>query len=461
MAVKQTPAGGTEGDVAPRTGAAASERGLTEEPEEVLDDVALLTAPEIVASTLGDFLSMWWRRVRGGESGMLPVFGALAAIIVIFQVQSSLFLSAGNLVNLFIQAAVIVLLGIGEVFVLLLGEIDLSVGFVAGIGGGLMAALVAPPFNVPWWVAILAALGGTTTIGFIQGTLITRLRLPSFIVTLAGLIGWEGVMIWMFNHLSVAVGGVISVSDPHIGDLANGNLSPAAGWIVMAALVVGFGSLTIFRDARRRAAGLAASPLSVTALKVLLAAVAGVLLVMICNTNRGIHSTTLHTVTEGVPWAIVIILGVVLVTSFVLARTRFGRYLYAIGGNAEAARRAGINLVWVRTIAFALSGLMAGIAGVIYTSWLRSMATDIDGGNYVLYAVAAAVIGGASLYGGRGKPLYALLGGLVIAAIANGLALIGAGAAPTYMVTALVLIVAITVDSVARRGQAASARGKV
>ena len=161
------------------------------------------------------------------------------------------------------------------------------------------------------------------------------------------------------------------------------------------------------------------------------------------------------------PWAIPIIFTILLVATFVLGHTRYGRYVYAIGGNAEAARRAGINLALIRTISFMIAGLMAGIAGIIYTSWLRSIATDIDGGTYVLYAVAAAVIGGTSLFGGRGKPLHAVLGGLVIAAIANGLALLGASASATFMVTALVLIVAITVDSVARRGQGASARAKV
>jgi D-xylose transport system permease protein len=431
------------------------------ESEETLDEVALLAAPEVLANTLGDYLFAWWRRVRGGESGVLPVLGALVAIIVIFQVQSSLFLSDGNLVNLFIQAAVIVLLGIGEGFVLLLGEIDLSVGFAAGIGGGLMAFLVAPPYNVPWWLAILAAVAGTTIIGLILGTLITRLHLPSFIVSLAFLIGLEGVMIWMFDTVPVAVGGVISVSNQYVLDLTSGNLSPLAGWVLMAALVVAFGSLTILRDSRRRKAGLVAPPFGLTAVKVLLAAIAGVVLVLVCNTNRGLHSVAIHSVVEGVPWAIPIIFGVLLAASFVLGRTRYGRYVYAIGGNPEAARRAGVNLALIRTVAFGISGLMAGIAGVIYTSWLSSIATDIDGGTYVLYAVAAAVIGGTSLFGGRGKPLHALLGGLVIAAIANGLALIGANAATTYMVTALVLIIAIVVDSVARRGQGASARGRV
>src|SRR5579863_3264326 len=428
-----------------------------EQADEAAGDVAILAAPEAVANTLSDYVGAWWKRVRGGESGVLPVVAGLIAIVVIFQVQSSLFLSAGNVVNLLLQAAVIILLGMGEVFVLLLGEIDLSVGYVAGIGGGLMAALVSPPFSVPWWVAVLAALGATTVIGLIQGTLITRLRLPSFIVTLAGLIGWEGVMFWMFDHLSIAVGGVIQVSNGYIIDLAAGTLSPAAGWISMAAIVVAFGSLTFYRDARRRQTGLVAPPIGLTAVKVLLAAGAGTLLVWVCNINRGIQ----HTVERGVPWAVPIIFAVLLATSFILGRTCFGRYVYAIGGNAEAARRAGINLALVRTVAFALTGLLAGIAGVIYTSWLSSIATDIDGGTYVLYAVAAAVIGGTSLFGGRGKPLHAILGGLVIAAIANGLALLGASASATYMVTALVLLAAITVDSVARRGQGAGARGKV
>ena len=268
-------------------------------------------------------------------------------------------------------------------------------------------------------------------------------------------------MIWMFDTVPVAVGGVISVSNKYVLDLTSGNLSPLAGWVLMAALVVSFGSLTIFRDSRRRKAGLVAPPLGLTAVKVLLAAIAGVVLVLVCNTNRGLHSVAIHSVVEGVPWAIPIIFGVLLAASFVLGRTRYGRYVYAIGGNAEAARRAGVNLALIRTVAFGISGLMAGIAGVIYTSWLSSIATDIDGGTYVLYAVAAAVIGGTSLFGGRGKPLHALLGGLVIAAIANGLALIGANAATTYMVTALVLIIAIVVDSVARRGQGASSRGRV
>ena len=412
-------------------------------------DIALTTSPEVVAATLGDVARSWWVRVRSGESGVLPVLGGLIAIIVIFQVSNSLFLSAGNIVNLLIQAVVFMMFSVGEVFVLLLGEIDLSVVYVSGIGAGLTAALVAPPFNLTWWLAILAGLAGTTIVGFIQGTLITRLGLPSFIVTLGGFIGWEGVMLWMFDHLQIATGGVIQISNNILTDLVNGTLTPAASWVVMIVAVGLFAALNIFRDASRKSKGLVAPPWGLTVLKIIAVAVAGVALVLICNVNRGSHGGNV----TGIPWAIPIVLVVVALATFVLGRTRFGRYIYAIGGNAEAARRAGINLTWMRTAAFAITGLMAGVGGVMYLSWLGSISTGIDS-NYVLYSVAAAVIGGTSLFGGRGKPVHAVLGSLVIAAIANGLGLLGMGAAATDMVTALVLVSAITVDSVARRGSA-------
>jgi D-xylose transport system permease protein len=422
---------------------------------EVAEDAALTTAPDVVADTLGQYAVAWWRRVRSGDSGVLPVIGAIVVIILIFQVQNHLFLSAGNLVNLISQAVVIVLFGMGEIFVLLLGEIDLSVVYVAGIGAGLMAALVAPPFNWPWPVAVLAGVAATSAIGLVQGVLITRLRLPAFIVTLAGWIGWQGVMLWMFDHLSIAVGGVIEISNTVMLDLMSGSLSPLASWLAMAGLVVVFGIYAVLRDERRRATGLVTPPRGLTGLKILGAAIAGVVLVWICNINRGIKGVKGARIVQGVPWSVPIVLVLLCAVTFLLARTRFGRYVYAIGGNSEAARRAGINLYLIRTIAFGLTGLLAGIAGLMYLSWLGSIATDIDP-NQLLYAIAAAVIGGTSLFGGRGKPIHAILGGVVIAAIANGLGLLGMGAAATYMVTGLVLLAAIMVDSVARRGQKVS-----
>ncbi|MGH9105655.1 MAG: sugar ABC transporter permease [Acidimicrobiales bacterium] len=417
--------------------------------DELSSQAAALTS-EVVANTLGEYLGAWWRRVRSGESGVLPVLGGLIAIIVIFQVQNSLFLSGTNIVNLLQQGVVIVLFGMAEVFVLLLGEIDLSVVYEAGIGAGVMAALVAPPVNLPWEVAILGGLGATTMAGVIQGILITRLGLPSFIVTLGGFIGFEGLMLWMFDHLSIAVGGVIEISNNIMLDLVGGSLSPLASWVVMAALVVVFGAYMIVRDERRRASGLVVPPRGLTAIKIGLTAVAGIVLVLVCNVNRGRGGGKV----EGVPWAILIVLVILSLVTFLLTRTRFGRYVYAIGGNAEAAKRAGISLNRVRTIAFALCGLMAGLAGLMYLSLLGSIATNIEP-DLVLNAVAAAVIGGTSLFGGRGKAVHALLGGIVLAAITNGLGLLGMGSAATFMITALVLIAAITVDSVARRGRRA------
>lgn len=404
----------------------------------------LAVAPELVAGNLRDYAHAWLARVRGGESGVLPIIIGLIAIAVIFQTQDSKFLSSRNLTNLLVQSAVFILLGMAELFALLLGEIDLSIGFVSGIGGTVAAKLVVSPRGWPWWAAILVALLATTAIGTLHGTLITRLRLPAFIVTLAGLLGWQGVMLLLLGK-----GGTIPIPDKIINDLANGNLTPAAGWVVAALIVSSFGLLTWLRDSRRRASGLVAPPVSLTALKIGASAAAAVALLLVCNSNRGAIVTI-----RGVPWVVLIVLGMLVAWTLLLGRTRFGRYVYAIGGNPEAARRAGVNLALIRTGAFALSGLTAGIAGIIYASRLRSVSTSVDGGTLVLYAVAAAVIGGTSLFGGRGKAIYAVLGGLVIAAIYNGMGLLGMSAASQYMITALVLLAAVTVDAVARRGRA-------
>jgi D-xylose transport system permease protein len=224
-------------------------------------------------------------------------------------------------------------------------------------------------------------------------------------------------------------------------------VNPVAGWIVMAAAVAGAGALFLVRDSRRRASNLTAPPLSVTLLKIAAIAVAGVVVVLIGNTNRGVG----FTVVRGVPYVVLVVVVVVFAWSVLLSRTRFGRYIYAIGGNAEAARRAGISLTRIRVIAFTLCGLTAGIMGIIYTSYLGSVSTDVQGGQLVLLAVAAAVIGGVSLFGGRGKMVGALLGGIIVAVIYNGLELLGLGTAPQYIWTAVVLLAAVTVDTLARR----------
>jgi D-xylose transport system permease protein len=421
----------------------------TEAPESAEDvdrDVveSRVTSPEVVAGSFGEYVRIWFQRVRNGESGALPVVIGLVAIVVYFQVRNSLFLSAGNLVNLLIQGTPFILLGMSEVFVLLLGEIDLSVGYNAGIGAVMTAWLV---FTVPWWVAILAGLATSAAIGFLQGVLITRLRLPSFVVTLAGLLGLQGLMIELVATSGHGPGGSIPIPNHIIDDLTTGSLSPVAGWIIMIVVVALAGAILIMRDRQRRAAGLVTPPFTVTLLRIAIMAVAGVVIVLIGNTNRGVLVAL-----RGVPWVVIIVFGVLVIYTALLGRTKFGRYIYAIGGNAEAARRAGVNLNVIRTLAFTLSGLTAAIGGIILASRLGSISTDLDGGQYVLYAVAAAVIGGTHLFGGYGKMLHALLGGLVVAAIYNGLGLLGLGAAPTDIVTALVLLAAVTVDTLARRG---------
>ena len=405
--------------------------------------------PELIANSVGEYARIWLKRVRNGESGALPVILGLIAIIIFFQVKNSLFLSAGNLVNLLVQGAPFVLLGMAEVFVLLLGEIDLSVGFNAGIGAVVTLWAV---YALPWWVAIILGLAATAFIGFVQGSLITRLGLPSFVVTLAGLLGLEGLLIILVARTGHGAGGSIGNPSNIIYDLAAGNLSPVAGWIVMVVVVGLAGLFMILRDRRRRANGLVAPPISVTLLKVAVMAVAGVVVVVIGNTDRGVGLVTVR----GVPWVVLIVLGVLVLWTVLTSRTRFGRYIYAIGGNAEAARRAGVNLITIRTAAFALCGLTAGIGGIVLASRLDSIGTDLDGGQLVLFAVASAVIGGTNLFGGRGKMLHALLGGLVVATIYNGLGLIGMSTAATDIVTALVLLAAVTIDTQARRSSKSS-----
>jgi D-xylose transport system permease protein len=245
-------------------------------------------------------------------------------------------------------------------------------------------------------------------------------------------------------------GGALPINNKVINDLASGNLTVAASWIIMIVTIGLFALRLWFRDSRRRASGLVAPPASLTLLKIIAVLVAGIAVVAICNTNRG----TLVAI-RGVPWVVLIVLGVLAMWTMLLGRTRFGRYMYAIGGNPEGARRAGVSLSLIRTTAFMLASFTAGIAGIIYASRLRSVSTALDGGTLVLYAVAAAVIGGTSLFGGRGKALHAVLGGLVIAAIDNGMGLQGYSAAAKYVVTALVLLVAVTIDALARRGRAA------
>jgi D-xylose transport system permease protein len=412
----------------------------------------LITTPDasadLLANSFGDYLRIVSRRIRSGESGALPVIVGLVAIVIFFQVRNSLFLSAGNLVNLMAQSAFIITLGMAEIFVLLLGDIDLAAGYTAACAA--VVALWMMALGDPWWVAVIVALAAAALYGALQGYVSAKLGLPSFVVTLAGQLGLSGLLLYLISATgSIGVGGVINLHNAIINDIENGDLSPTATWIVMIVIAILAGLVIFYGDFRRRTAGLVAPPLSVTLLKMAGILIAAIIVAWVANINRG-----RLIVLEGMPWSVLVVLAILFIWTVLLGRTRFGRYLYAIGGNAEAARRAGISIVRIRTIAFALCGLTAGMTGIIYASYLGSISNGVQGGQTVLNAIAAAVIGGTSLFGGRGKMLHAILGGLVVGVIANGLGLLGLSPAAQLMWTALVLLAAVIVDRVTRRGPA-------
>jgi D-xylose transport system permease protein len=416
-----------------KTPAASASRAATGKPAK---------AAPVHGGSLRDYFHAQWARVLAGQSGVLPVVIGTILIAAVFQSENPNFLTPGNLVNLLVQASVFMLIGMGEAFVLLLAETDLSLGFVAGIAGTIVTILVQPEIAWPWWAAVPVALIMASLLGFMQGTLVSRFHLPSFVVTLAGLLGFQGVMIQLLG-----AGGTIPIPDEMINNFANGTLDPMAGWIVTAVVIVIYAAVVLRRDAQRRRSGLVAPPRGLTALKIALATVAGMAIVLLTNVNRGVPNFPVN----GMPWVVPIVFAVLVAWSQLLGRTRFGRYVYAIGGNPEAARRAGTNLARIRTQAFMLAAFTAGIGGIIYASRLRSMSTSFDGGTIVLYVVASAVIGGTSMFGGRGHPLHPVLGGIVIAAIVNGMALLGLPAAIQMMATAVILIASIMVDVFVRR----------
>lgn len=426
------------------------------DPTEATAAAELVVPPALVAQSLGEYFRGWVARVRNGDSGVLPVVAGMVLIAVVFQAISprNVFLSAGNIVNLFQQSAVFMVLAMAECFVLVLGEIDLSVGYVGPLAGIVTIQLVEPATtNWPWWAAIVVGLIVVGVFGFLQGSLITRLHIPSFIVTLAGFLIANGVCLIVLGF------GPFSGYPPLSGDSNNvhmisnlmyGNIDTTVSWIGMVVIVVLLGGSLWLRDSRRRRSGLVAPPVGLTLMKIGFMAVVGVVVVAICSVNRA-HFGTI----AGVPWVIPIVLGVLAVWMILLERTRYGRYLYAIGGNAEAARRAGVNLMRIRTVAFVLCSMTAGLAGMLYFAYLGGASNNINGGQLTLYAVAAAVIGGTSLFGGRGRMIHGVLGGLVIGGIYNGMFLLGLAVQWEFIVTGLVLIVAVAIDSLSRRGAGA------
>jgi len=425
--------------------------------------VAADVAPETHAQSLSQYFGAWWLRVRGGNSGILPVLLAIVLVAITFQVitPEHAFLRPSNLVYIFGLSTVYMVLAIAETVVLLLGEIDLSIGAVALVGGVIAFKLVQQPGpDWPWWAAILAALVICGLVGAMQGTLIARLKIPSFVVTLGGFLLFSGILIIMLGGAD----GNVSVSSTQsnqrvIYDLVQGLIPPAVSWVILAVVVAAAGAALWLGAAGRRRQGLVAPPASLTIIRIALIAAAGVAVLLICTVNRG----TPFVAVRGVPWVIPIVLAVLSAWTLVLQRTRFGRYLYAIGGSSEAARRAGIRLAFMRTWAFALCSATAGLAGILVGSFFfGEYSTNIeDSGQLVLYAVAASVIGGVSLFGGRGKAIHGVLGGLLIGGIAYGVSLLNLGTLSTpltYILPGGVLLAAVLVDVLSRRGSGSVTR---
>jgi D-xylose transport system permease protein len=416
--------------------------------------------PAIVAQTLGQYMRAWWLRVRSGNSGVLPVVLAMILVAVVFEIVTPehAFLRPSNDVYIFGLSTVYMVLAMSETLVLLLAEVDLSVGAVALIGGVIAFKLVQQPGpNWPWWLAILASIVICGAIGAIQGALTALLRIPSFVATLAGFLLFSGVLVIVLGGADTTVSLNTDVENQNIVyDLVQGLIPPVVAWIILAVVVVAAAASQASRRASRRRKGLSVPPLSLVAIRIGLMAVVGAAVVIICSINRG---SSLRSVT-GVPWVIPIVLALCAAWTLVLQRTKFGRYMYATGGNPEAARRAGINVAGIRIWAFALCSATAALGGILLGSFFYGeySSNTADPGQLVLYTVAAAVIGGVSLFGGRGKAVHGVLGGLLIGGIAYGVSLLNLGSLSTpleYILPGGVLLIAVLIDVSSRRGAVA------
>jgi D-xylose transport system permease protein len=392
----------------------------------------------------GDFVRRAWDNLRSGELGAGPIIVALLIIVLFFYVKDSTYVGSTNFNNVIVQMAGTTIIAFGVVFVLLLGEIDLSIGSVSGLAAVVAAELQLPDsgHKIPGLLAILAAIAAGAAIGAFQGSFVAFLGVPSFVVTLAGLLAWQGVL---FRSLPQSV---IIIQDETINNVAGYYFSHLAGWIIAAVASLLYAFMVLGGVVGRIRAGI-----RVPNLPLIIAKIAGVTAIAFfvaykSNADPG----------RGIPFAGLLILLLLVFWTFIATRTTFGRHVYAVGGNAEAARRSGINVVRIRVLVFMISGAMAALGGIVFASRVQSVNLASGSGTVLLDAISAAVIGGTSLFGGRGKVVSAVLGGLVIALIANGIDLVGYSAATKQITTGVILLAAVTLDTVARRRQEASGR---
>ena len=406
-------------------------------------EAATLEGAPAADNSLSAIAQRRWEALKAGDVGTLPIIVGLVAIVAFFYWKNENYLSAGNFTNLMTQMAGVTTIAIGVVFVLLLGEIDLSIGFVSGVAGVIVAQLQIPDasWEVKGVLAIAIAVAATALVGGIQGGFVAFLGIPSFVVTLAGLLFWQGVILYVIGGQ-----GVIVIEDTTVNNVANYFFSDRDGYVIAAIAAALFAGAALSGVVSRLRHGIRTDNLVLVGAKIVF--VAGVLFGAVYWANKE----------RGFPLAFLIVLVFLVFWTWVAERTTFGRHVYAVGGNAEAARRAGINVRQIRVYVFMISGLMAGFGGVILAARLNSVDLNAGGGTLLLDAISAAVIGGTSLFGGRGRVISALLGALVISAVGNGIDLLGYSSAVKYMVTGLILLAAVTLDAVSRRRLAAAGR---
>jgi D-xylose transport system permease protein len=392
-------------------------------------------------------------RVRGGELGSIPAIIGLVVITAVFAVVHQGFLSAYNLEALVIQAAPIIVMAMGLIFVLLLGEIDLSAGTTGGLCSAIMAVLLLR-HGVSWWLALVAGLLAGVLIGFGMGWLRARVGIPSFVITLATFLAFQGVTLILVG----GQGSVILPSNTPLIKLENSFLPLWLGWTLLAVFVVGYAAIKVNDALGRRRAGLSTVPFTVIAAKVVVLAALGAAFTYEMGINRNLSTNAFFSSkSQGMPWVVALLVILFAVWNFVLSPTRYGRHVYAVGGNEEASRRAGVVVSRIRISVFVICSGMAAVSGMVAASLLQSVQSNAGAGNTLLLAVGAAVTGGTSLFGGHGRIIDAVLGGLVVAVITNGMSDLIQGANSAgyeYIVTGAVLLLAAGFDAVVRRGRA-------
>ena len=400
---------------------------------------------------IGEAASAYWDKVKGGDLGALPaILGCVVLVIVFGVMEPDSFLTEQNFANLLNQGAAIMVLAMGLVFVLLLGEIDLSAGFTAGMGAAILAVTLTN-HGWAWPLSIIAALATGVAIGFTIAVLVARLGIPSFVVSLAFFLGLQGAML-----LIIGEGGTIPIRDDAVLTVMNKNMPIALGWLFAIIVIGGFAGASYWAITTRKRAGLPTMAMSVWLAKVVALGVVVFLAIFLLSQER--QRANAPIIIQGVPWVVPLVTVLVVGLTFLLVRTGFGRHVYAVGGNAEAARRAGINVPNIKTVCFILGSTLAVIAGILLASRDNSVSPTTGGAQTLLYAVGAAVIGGTSLFGGRGKIYDAVTGGLVVAIIANGLPLVTQKSGVQFIINGLVLLLAASVDAISRRRAAATGR---